>query len=107
MIGYLLLVIITIGATVEVAHSHAVRSPDLHGFAFVSDTDGFHTSHAGRSRHTECSMCEFQQQLFSGLVHTPLFALTSSVQLASFAAPTVAYFSTSISQPSGRAPPLA
>jgi hypothetical protein len=51
-------------------------------------------------------MCQFQQQLFNGLVHAPLFALTPSAQIAFVCAPTVIYSSTSTTAPSGRAPPL-
>jgi Protein of unknown function (DUF2946) len=105
-LGYLLLLVIAYAATVETVHSHGTRSLDNYGVAAFSDADGSHPSHTGHSHLAECSICEFQQQLFNGLVHAPLFALTPSTQIASVSAPTVVYSSTSITRPSGRAPPL-
>jgi hypothetical protein len=106
VLGYLLLVIITCTATMETVHSHGTGSPDPHGVAAFRDADGSHPSHTGHSHLTECSMCEFQQHLFNGLVHAPRFALTPSAQIASTWVPTVPNSSSSIKRPSGRAPPL-
>lgn len=106
-LGYLLLLLIAYGSTVETVHSHGTGSPDRHDLAAaVSDTDGSQTSHTGHSHLTECAMCEFQQQLFNGLVHAPSFAVTTSVQIASFHTLSVFLPSTLIERPSGRAPPL-
>ena len=105
-LGYVLLLIISFGATMETVHSHGTGSPDRQGIPAFSDADGTHPSHAGHSHLMECPMCEFQQHLFNGLVQAPLFTLTPSTQIASISAPAVVSPSTSITRPSGRAPPL-
>jgi hypothetical protein len=105
-LGYVLLLIIAFAATAETVHSHGAVSVDRPGAASISDAGGSPTSHTRHSLHTECSMCEFQQQLFSGLVHAPLFALTPLAQIAAVSAPAVVYSSASITRPSGRAPPV-
>jgi len=105
-LGYLLLLVITYGVTVEAAHSHGRVSPDRPGVAAISDAGGAHPSQTGHSHHTECSMCQFQQQLFNGIVHAPLFARTPLVEIAFVVTLTVFYPSTSTTPRSGRAPPL-
>jgi hypothetical protein len=52
-------------------------------------------------------MCQFQQQLFGGLVHAPMFARTPLARIAFVSTLTVFYPSTSTTPRSGRAPPLA
>ena len=105
-LGYVLLVLISFGATVETVHGHHTISPDRHGITVVRDDGGSYPSHTGRSHQTECSVCQFQQQLFNGLVHAPLFATTPSTQTAFVDTSVVAYSSTAITRPSGRDPPL-
>ena len=105
-LGYVLLLIIGFGASVETVHSHGTGSPDRNGVAIFSDADGSHSSHTGRSPLTECSICAFQQQLSHGLVHAPLFAITPLAQTAPLDTPTLGSPSTSITRQSGRAPPL-
>jgi hypothetical protein len=105
-LGYLLLLLITCGATAEAAHSHGPVAPDRPGVFAVSDPGGSQSSNKGNSQHRECSMCQFQQQLFGGLVQAPLFARTPLVEIASVSILTVSYPSTSTTPRSGRAPPL-
>ncbi len=110
MLGYVLLVIIAFGATVETVHSHGHHVDSLddpHGIAAISDADGSHPSHTGHSHHIECSMCQFQQHLFNGLVHGPLFAFTPSTHTAVASAQAVQPHSISITPLSGRGPPSA
>ena len=107
-VGYILLVLITFGATVETVHSHHAVSPsDQHGVAAFSDADGSHSSHTGHSHHIECSMCQFQQHLFNGLVHGPQFAFTPSTHTAVVSALAVQPHSISITPSVGRGPPSA
>jgi hypothetical protein len=106
VLGYLLLLLIISGATVEAAHSHGGIAPDRPGAAAISDARGSQSSDKNNSQHTECSMCQFQQQLFGGLVPAPLFALTPSTQIALVSTLTFFYPSTSTTPRSGRAPPL-
>ena len=105
-LGCLLLLLITYGATVEAAHSHGRVSLDRPGLAAISDAGGSQSSDKGYSHHQECSMCQFQQQLFNGLVHAPLFAITPSAQIPSVNTLAVVYPSISTTPRSGRAPPL-
>jgi hypothetical protein len=106
LLGYLLLLLITCGATAEAAHSHGPVAPDRPGLAAISDAGGSQSSNKGNSQNRECSMCQFQQQLFGGLVHAPLFARTPLVEIAFVSTLTVFYPSTSTTPRSGRAPPL-
>jgi hypothetical protein len=102
----LLLLLIGYGSTVAAVHSHDHISPDRPGLAAISDAGGSQSSDKGNSRHRECSMCQFQQQLFNGLVHAPLFARTTLAEIAFVSTLTVLYPSTSTTPRSGRAPPL-
>jgi hypothetical protein len=104
-LGCLLLLLIAYGTTV--AHSHGRASLDCPGIAALSDAGGSQSSNQGYSHHRECSMCQFQQQLFNGLVHAPSFALTPSAQIASVDPLAVVYPSISTTPRRGRAPPLA
>jgi hypothetical protein len=101
----LLLFMVTYGATVEAAHTHGTVAPERPGFAALSDAGGSQ-SDTNRSQHRECVMCQLQQQLFNGLVHAPLFALTPSTQIAFVSTLTVLHPSSPTTRPSGRAPPL-
>ncbi|MGH9929059.1 MAG: DUF2946 family protein [Pyrinomonadaceae bacterium] len=105
-LGYLLVLLIAYGATVEAVHSHGRFSADRSGVAAIDDAGGSHPTQTSHSHQAECSMCRFQQQLFNGLVNVPVFAPAPLVQIASVSAPTVVYPSTSTTRPSGRAPPL-
>jgi len=97
---------IAYGATVETVHSHGPVSPGHTDSAGFFDAGGSHSSHTGHSHEIECSMCQFQQQLFNGLVHTPLSALAPSAQPAFVSTLTAFCPSTSITSPSDRGPPL-
>jgi hypothetical protein len=52
-------------------------------------------------------MCQFQQHLFNGLVHGPLFAFTPSTHTAVVAALAVQPHSISVTPLSDRGPPSA
>jgi hypothetical protein len=95
----------TYGATVEAAHTHGTVAQNHPGFTAVSDAGGTR-SDTSDSQRRECATCQFQQQLFHGIVHAPLFALTPSTQLAFVSTLTVLHPSSSPTRPSGRAPPL-
>jgi hypothetical protein len=106
-LGCLLLLLIAYGATVEAAHSHGRVVLDRSGVAAICDAGGSQSSDKGYSHQRECSMCQFQQQLFNGLVHAPLFATTPSAQIASVDTPAVVFPSISTTPRRDRAPPLA
>ena len=105
-LSYLLLLIVTYGATVEAAHSHGSATPNSSCFAAISDA-GDSRSNTDDSQNRECVVCQFQQQLFNGVVHEPLLILAPSTQTAFVSTPTVLYSSSLTARPSGRAPPLA
>jgi hypothetical protein len=105
-LSYLLLLLIAYGATVEAAHSHGHVTAARPGYDTLSDAGGSPSSDDGHSRNRECSMCQFQQQLFGGLVHAPLFARTHSSEHA-LVSPVTVFHSSALTTPSsGRAPPL-
>jgi hypothetical protein len=105
-LAYLLLLIVTYGATVEAAHSHGSATPNSSCFAAINDAGDSH-SNTGDSQNRECVVCQFQQQLLNGVVHEPLLILAPSTQTAFVSTPTVLYSSSLTARPSGRAPPLA
>jgi hypothetical protein len=105
-LGYLLLLIVTYGATVEAAHSHGSATPNGSCSAVLSDAGDSH-SNTDDSQNRECVVCQFQQQLLNGVVHEPLLIFAPSTQTAYVSTPTVLYSSSLTARPSGRAPPLA
>ena len=106
-LGCLLLLLIAYGATVQVVHSHGRVSLASSAATAVSDAGGSQSSRSGHSSHQECATCQFQQQLFNGLVDAPLFARTPATQIAAVCTLTIVYASVSTSPRRGRAPPLA
>ena len=104
-LGCLLLLIITFGATAEAAHSHGSVAPRHSGVAAVRDAGGS-DSDTSDSHHRECVICQFQQQLFNGIVHAPLFIVAPSTHIEFVSTLTVLYSSSPNTRPSGRAPPL-
>jgi hypothetical protein len=100
-----LLLTIGYGAIVEAAHSHGFSLARPSQLIAASNDDDSPSSYLGNSHHSECSLCQFQQQLFGGLVDVILVAHTPQ-QIAFLSAEIPFYFSTSALPPSGRAPPL-
>src|SRR5215211_1143750 len=90
-LGCLLLLMIIYGATVEMVHSHRHIPPGQTDAAAICDAGGSHSSNTAHSHHVECPMCQFQQQLFNGLSHAPLFALSPSTKFAFFTKPSIVY----------------
>jgi hypothetical protein len=100
-----LLLAIGYGAIVEAAHSHGFSSKRPSQLTAVSDGGDSQSSYQGHSSHSDCSLCQFQRQLFGGLVEVILVAHTPQ-QIAFLSKETPFYFLTSALPPSGRAPPL-
>ena len=105
ILAYLLLLTIGYGAVVEAAHSHGFSSSSRSQLTAVSGDSNSQTSYTGHSTHNECSLCQFQQQLFGSLVQVILVAHTAQ-QFAFLAQETISYLSTSALPALGRAPPL-
>ena len=103
-LAYLLLLAIGYGAIIEAAHSHGVSSLNPSQTAAVSGNDDSQSSYQDRSGHSECSLCQFQQQLFGGLASVILVTHTAQ-PFAFHSQQTVSYLSTSALPALGRGPP--
>ncbi|HWF88671.1 MAG TPA: hypothetical protein VN659_07550 [Pyrinomonadaceae bacterium] len=104
-LAYLLLLTIGYGAIVEAAHSHGFSSSRPSQLTAVSNGGDSQSSYQGHSNHSDCSLCQFQRQLFGGLIDVILVAHTPQ-QSAFHSEETPSYLSTSALPPSGRGPPL-
>ncbi len=103
---YALLVMIAYVAVVETVHSHGlVPFGRIQTTAFLG-SGGPHSSTDGDLHQRDCSMCQFQRQLFDGLVQATLLAPMPLAELVFVSALTSSYHSTSTPTRSGRAPPV-
>ena len=100
----LLLLTIAYGAIVEAAHSHGLPSSRASQATVVSNGTGSQSSSQGHANHSDCSLCQFQRQLFGGLAQVILIAVAPQ-QLSFLSKETVSYLSTSALPTFGRAPP--
>ena len=103
-LAYLLLLTIAYGAIVEAAHSHGFSSSSPSQLTAVSGESDSQSSYQDHSAHNECSLCQFQRQLFGGLVQVILVAHTEQ-QFSFRAEETSSYLSTSALPALGRGPP--
>jgi len=104
-LAYLLLLAICYGAIVEAAHSHGFSSSSPSQVTAVSGDSDSQSSYQGHSAHNECSLCQFQRQLFGSLVQVVLVA-HAAPQFAFHSQETISYLSASALPTLGRAPPL-
>jgi len=104
-LAWLLLLTIGYGAIVEAAHSHGFSSSRPSQLISVSDGSDSQSSYQSHSSHNDCSLCQFQRQLFGSFVHVVLIAHTPQ-QIAFVSEETVSYLSTLTLPASGRSPPL-
>jgi len=104
VLAYLLLFTIGYGAIVEAAHSHGFASARASQVTTVSRDTNPESSYRDQSRNGDCSLCQFQRQLFGAFVHV-IFTVQTPQQTAFHSQQTVFYLSTSALPPSGRAPP--
>jgi hypothetical protein len=100
-----LLLTIGYGAIVEAAHSHGFSLSRASQLTAVSNGGDSESSYQGHSNQSDCSLCQFQRQLFGGHVDVILVAHTPQ-QTAFRFEETPSYLSTSALSTSGRAPPL-
>jgi hypothetical protein len=100
-----LLLAIGYGAIVEAAHSHGFSSSRPSQLTAVSNGADSQSSYESNTNHSDCSLCQFQRQLFGGLVDVILVAHTPQ-QFAFLSEETPSYLSTSALPASGRAPLL-
>ena len=104
-LAYLLLLTIGYGAIVEAAHSHGFASARRSQLTAVSNSGDSQSSYQDHSNHSDCSLCQFQRQLFGGLVDVILVAHTPQ-QVTFLFEETPSYLSISALPARGRAPPL-
>jgi len=104
-VACLLLLAIGYGAIVEAAHNHGFSLSRPSQLIAVSGDSDSQSSYQGHSANNECSLCQFQQQLFGGLVQVILVAHTAQ-QFAFLSQETISYLSTSALPALGRGPPL-
>jgi hypothetical protein len=100
----LLLLAICYGAIAEAAHSHGFSPSSSSLVKVVSGDDNSQSSYQGHSNPNDCSLCQFQRQLFGGLVPVILIAHAAQ-QFAFLSKETPSYLSTSALPALGRAPP--
>ena len=100
----LLLLAIGYGAIVEAAHSHGFSSSSPSRLTAVSSDNDSQSSYQDHSAQHECSLCQFQRQLFGGLVQVILVAQTEQ-QFSFRSEETISYLSTSALPALGRGPP--
>ena len=103
-LAYLLLLTIGYGAIVEAAHSHGVSASNPSQLTAVSGDDYSPSADQGHSGHSECSLCQFQQQLFGGLASVIVVTHTAQ-QFTFYSQQTISYLSTSALPTLGRGPP--
>jgi hypothetical protein len=96
---------IAYGALVETVHTHGYVSLGHTDAAAIRDIDG--SSADNYSHQSDCSICQFQRQLFDAFVPATLFARMTVSEVAFTSARTISYRPTSIKPRSGRAPPPA
>ena len=101
----LLLLAISYGAIVEAAHSHGFSPSTQSQLTAVSGDSDSQSLYQGHTAHNECSLCQFQRQLFGSLVQVILVA-HAAPQFAFLSQETISYLSTSALPTLGRAPPL-
>jgi hypothetical protein len=108
-LSYLLLLLITYGATVGVIHRHGSPGP-LRVTAGTSDKSvsaGQTRTPSSRlpSQPGDCPICQFQRQLNGGLLYTPAFEPAPVSHPAPAHVASVSYLSTTSTPRRGRAPP--
>ena len=105
--GLACLLLLTIGYTaiVEAAHSHGFSSTRRSQLTAIADNSNSQSSSQGLAHQSDCSLCQFQRQLFGGLAPVILVALAPQHVPLLFRE-AVSYLSVSALPVLGRAPPL-
>jgi hypothetical protein len=102
-----LLLLVTFNVTAEFVHHHgrALAASATTATAIGNTSTGETT--AKTSSSDICLLCQFQQQLALGLLHTPPFTLRPVTRTATVAVAANHYLPIIRALPCGRAPPLA
>ena len=112
---FVLLVGIIYGVTFSSAHSHETipsqTDANIATSVQVQTNSSFLVPIQSPSQRQQCLICLFHQQLFSSVVHAPLYIVEPSIHVASVSSPRVPFYSSSFTSTltarlSGRAPPI-
>ena len=112
---FVLLVGIVYSVTFSSGHSHETLSSRAYtnGTVTAAEQPGssFLVATQSPSHRQGCLICLFHQQLFSSVVHAPLYIVKPSIHAASVSSPRVPFyarlFTSTLAAPlSGRAPPI-
>jgi hypothetical protein len=105
--GLVLLLLVTFNVTAEFVHHHGrALAASATTATAIGDTSTGETT-AKTSSSDICLLCQFQQQLALGLLHTPPFTLRPVTRTANVAVAANHYLPITRALPCGRAPPLA
>ena len=107
VVVYALLSMICYGAIVETVHSHGFSRAASSGVTSISDASESRSTSGIYTHQRDCSICQFQRQLFDGFHQTTLLVRTNLTEIAFVFSRPVTYISTPATRSSGRAPPLA
>jgi hypothetical protein len=106
-VGLVLLLLVTFNVTAEFVHHHGRTLPaSATNATAVGNTSTGETT-AKTSLSDICLLCQFQQQLALGLLHTPPFTLRPVTKTATVIVAASYYLPVIRALPCGRAPPLA
>jgi hypothetical protein len=106
-VAFVLLLLVTYNVTAELVHRHGQPLPTHTTTATAAGRTSTDETTAKPSSSDLCLLCQFQQQLALGLLHTPPFTFRSLTMTAGIIARPNRYLPLTNTPPRGRAPPLA
>jgi hypothetical protein len=115
LLAFVLLVGFVYAVTFGSAHNHETASSRSHTntttSVVVQANPSFLVPTQRSSHQQECLICLFHQQLFSGILHAPLYIEKPAIRFTPVSSPRVFFYSSSLTSASttrlsGRAPPI-
>ena len=108
-LAFVLLVLISYGATAEAAHRHGTGATERSAerAATVNSPDDPNTSSETSRSNGECLICQLHQHLFASLLNALPQIAPPPAQLARIPAAAISYLSHTDTPQRGRAPPSA
>ena len=109
VLAFVLLVLISYGATAGAAHRHGNILINARADAAVTMSGSGNSGSTAKDNGTsgECLMCRLHQHLIAGLLHNPPGFIPPTVQLVRAPVASISYFSQTNAPRRGRAPPTA
>jgi len=107
VLSYVLLVIFAYGTTTEAIHSHGTipRGTPAATSGFLQDGGGTSSTKLP-AKSSECLVCQFQQNLASGELFTPLLVFAAATASSPIRSQAVSFLSRTRSTGQGRGPPV-